>query len=89
MGMTTYTVTIERPARKALDRIERPTRRRIETTITALATNPRPNGCTKLTATNAYRVRVGDYRIVYTIDDTIKIVDVTNIGHRSSIYKEA
>ena len=88
MGMTTYTITIERSARKSLDRIERPTRRRIESTIDELATDPRPHGCTKLTAVNAYRVRVGDYRVVYTINDSIKIVEVTHIGHRSSIYKE-
>ena len=88
MGMATYTITIERSARKSLDRIERPTRRRIESTIDELATDPRPHGYTKLTAIDAYRLRVGDYRIVYTIDDTIKIVDVTHIGHRSSIYKE-
>ncbi len=88
MGMTTYAITIQRTAQKSLDRIERPTRKRIETAITNLATDPRPHGCTKLTATDAYRVRVGNYRIVYTIDDQIRIVDVTNIGHRGSIYQE-
>lgn len=69
-------------------RFERPSRKRIETAIDALANDPRPHGCTKLTGANAYRIRIGDYRVVYTIDDKVSIVDVTNVGHRGSIYQE-
>jgi len=83
-----YTVTIERTAQKALARIERPQRRKIEDTIAGLANEPRPRGSIKLSGVDAHRVRVGDYRIVYTIEDTIRVVNIVNIGHRRSIYRE-
>lgn len=86
--MTTYTVEITRTARKALDRIERPQRRRIEATIADLATDPRPHGSIKLTGLDAYRVRVGNYRVVYTVADAVLTVTVVKVGHRGSIYRE-
>lgn len=57
--------------------------------IDGLKENPRPNGVKKLKSTdeNLYRIRVGDYRILYTIEDTIQIVDITKVGHRRYIYK--
>lgn len=85
---TTYVVTIERAARKALDRVERSPRRRIEDRIEALEDDPRPPGCIKLSGMEAYRIRVGSYRVVYTVDDGVHLVNVTNVGHRRSIYRE-
>ena len=87
--MATYAVTIDRAAQKSLNKIERPTRKRIDTTIAGLASDPRPHGCAKLTDADAYRIWVGDYRVVYTVNDTVRVVEVANIGHRSSIYREA
>ena len=53
-----------------------------------LASNPRPPGCKKLRGgDNEWRIRVGDYRLVYTIDDAKLLVEVTRIGHRSEVYK--
>jgi mRNA interferase RelE/StbE len=50
---------------------------------------PRPAGCTKLAGTaDGYRIRVGDYRIVYLIDDAAQIVTVTRVGHRREVYRE-
>lgn len=79
---------IERAAQKTIDKIQPPaTRRRIETKIVSLATDPRPHDCTKLTGADAYRVRVGDYRIVYDVADAVRIVTVTHVGHRREIYR--
>ncbi|WP_028708375.1 type II toxin-antitoxin system RelE family toxin [Propionicicella superfundia] len=86
--MTRYTVTIERSAAKALARAERRDRRRIEDAIDALADDPRPHGAIHLTGVDAYRVRVGDWRVVYTVPDAVRVVTVTNVGHRRSIYRE-
>ncbi|MBN3890977.1 MAG: type II toxin-antitoxin system RelE/ParE family toxin [Nostoc sp. JL31] len=62
---------------------------RIQTKINDLAIEPRPNGVKKLQGDdNSYRVRVGDYRVVYEIGDDVLIVTVIKIGHRSEIYKD-
>jgi mRNA interferase RelE/StbE len=56
--------------------------------IKALAGDPRPNGCEKLAgASNAWRVRQGDYRILYTVDDETRVVDIFKIGHRREVYR--
>lgn len=56
--------------------------------IENLSTDPRPHGCTKMSGLDAYRIRVGTYRIVCTVDDPGQVVNVTNIGHRRSIDRE-
>jgi len=57
--------------------------------IDALEENPRPSGCKKLkdATENLWRIRVGDYRIIYVIADEVKIVDVRKVGHRKDIYE--
>ena len=60
---------------------------RIQPKIRELANDPRPPGCKKLRgAKNLWRIRVGDYRVVYTVDDIAKTVDVTRIAHRREVY---
>jgi mRNA interferase RelE/StbE len=59
----------------------------IKSAIAALANNPRPYGYKKLKGEDAYRIRVGDYRIIYEINDDRIIVTVVSIGHRKDIYK--
>lgn len=86
--MTTYTIRIARRAQKALNAIETRQRRRIEQAIADLATDPRPAGVKRLQGVDAYRIRVGDYRVVYDVEDAVRIVSVTNVGHRRSIYRE-
>jgi len=68
-----------------LGRIPKKDLARIVERIRALEQNPRPPGCEKLSALERYRVRQGDYRVVYAVDDKEKIVDVVKIGHRSEV----
>lgn len=86
--MTRYTVQIARRAAKALQSIDARQRRRIEAAIAALAEDPRPAGVKRLQGVDAYRIRIGDYRVVYDVEDAVRIVAVTNVGHRRSIYRE-
>lgn len=86
--MTSYRVEIETSAAKQIQRLQRHDQKRVMVAITALADEPRPNGCTKLSGTDsAYRVRVGVFRIVYVIDDGLHIVNVTRVAHRREVYK--
>ena len=83
-----YTVIISESALKQLEKIPKTDGRRIVKSIDSLSKNPRPAGVKKLKgqSEDLYRVRVGDYRVVYVIDDGVKIVDVRKIGHRKDIY---
>lgn len=73
---------------KQLSRLQLPLRSRIADAISALAENPRPHGCKKLmNRNNQYRIRVRDYRIIYTINDGIVTVRVLEIDHRRDIYR--
>jgi mRNA interferase RelE/StbE len=84
-----YTVTVERSAAKFIrDLTDKRLSLRLRNAIDTLAENPRPAGCVKLQgAQELYRVRVGDYRIVYQIQDAMLIVLVVQIGHRREIYR--
>ncbi len=82
-----YRIEVKRSAQKELAQISPPYNKRIIEAIDTLATDPRPAGVKKLKGEEAYRIRVADYRIVYTIQDTIKIVEIQRIGHRKDIYK--
>jgi mRNA interferase RelE/StbE len=84
-----YKINIGQSALKELLSIEKHTVKRIEKAITALAENPRPPGVKKLKGNNEnlYRIRSGDYRIVYAIEDEVSVVDIRKIGHRKDIYK--
>ncbi|MBN1554212.1 MAG: type II toxin-antitoxin system RelE/ParE family toxin [Phycisphaerae bacterium] len=83
-----YQIRIKSQAEKALAKIPNPHRRRIAQAIDALARTPRPDGCKKLTgADDAYRIRVGDYRIVYEIMDKVLMVYIIRVAHRKDIYR--
>ena len=77
-----------RDAEKELNRLSSTIVKRIFPAIKSLAENPRPRGCKKLKGLDEdlWRIRVGDYRVVYVIEDSIKIVEVKKIGHRKEIY---
>jgi mRNA interferase RelE/StbE len=84
-----YRIDLARRAAKALDAIDKPQRRRVMAVIDGLTDDPRPPRCTKLSGRdNQWRVRAGDYRVVYEIHDERLLVLVIDVGHRSSIYKE-
>ena len=83
-----YEVVLSPKAEKQLDELPTPLRRRITEAVEGLESKPRPHGVKKLTgAENLWRIRVGDYRIVYTIEDDRLIVLVVKIGHRREIYR--
>ena len=86
--MATYRIEVTRSAQRDLDALVPGIGRRVLTAVAALAGDPRPHGCRKLTGShNAYRLRVGDYRILYTIDDAEESVTVFAVGHRRDVYR--
>ena len=88
MASRRYTVELKQSARKELERLPNATIERIIARLEALELDPRPPGCKKLKGGDAeYRIRVGDYRIVYVIDDQRIIVTITRIRHRSVVYE--
>ena len=83
-----YDVTFARSARKELERLGPPLRSRVFRRIELLGAEPRPSGCRKLEgAEDLWRIRVGDYRVIYSVDDTRRIVDVNAVRHRSDAYR--
>ena len=83
-----YTVELKPSAAKALEALPRPDQRRIAARIDTLATDPRPVGVKKLGgAENLYRIRVGDYRIVYQVQARRLVVLVVRIAHRRDVYR--
>lgn len=82
-----YSVAIKRSAERELRKIPRQDLRRVVTRIQGLAREPRPPGCEKMTGEERYRVRQGDYRIVYAVDDEVRTVEVVKIGHRREVYR--
>ena len=83
-----YTVIIENKAQKDFLRLLPPYDNSIKKAIDGLVNDPRPHGAKKLSgAADGYRVRTGDYRILYTIDDQKKIVTIYRIRHRREVYR--
>ncbi|HAK95930.1 MAG TPA: hypothetical protein DCM87_13295 [Planctomycetes bacterium] len=85
--MIVYVVLLKRSAEKELDRLPGDVHGRIVARLLALRENPRPANARKLRAREAYRVRVGDYRILYTIDDPARRIEVFSIAHRREVYR--
>ena len=82
-----YSVFILRRAQKELSKLSVDMYERVKKSIISLGTNPRPGGCKKLTAREGWRIHVGDYRVIYEINDRAKNVTVLHIGHRKDIYR--
>ena len=81
-----YTVTLERGPQRTLDSLRGDTYRRIIEALRALADNPRPPGVKKLKGgRNYWRIRVGDYRLIYTVQDDRLLVTVLRIGNRRDV----
>ena len=86
--MASYRVVLTSSAEKELQGLSSPLNARIVPRLQNLAANPRPPGCKKLQGGDKeWRIRVGGYRVVYTIDDAKSLVEVTRIRHRSEVYK--
>ncbi len=85
--MGKYNVFIKSSAVRNLEKIPKKIAQQIVKRINSLAQDPRPHGNEKLSGEEKYRVRQGDYRIVYGIDDDRQIVEVVKIGHRREVYR--
>jgi mRNA interferase RelE/StbE len=82
-----YQIRILPAAEKSLSKLPKKMQLRIQGAITVLASNPLPPVAKKLVGRDSYRLRVSDYRIVYSIYENILTVKIISIGHRSEIYK--
>ena len=86
--MGRYSVLIKPSARKELEAVDlKKDRQRIVAAILSLADDPRPSGCRKLSGRDKYRIRCGDYRVVYSVQDVILVVTIVRVGHRSDVYR--
>ena len=82
-----YTVIVVKKISKFIESLSEPHYSAIINALVSLEENPRPFGYKKLTNDDKYRIRVGDYRIIYNIFDDIVTVEVININHRREVYK--
>ena len=87
--MPDYQIVFTRSARKELERLDSPLVERLLDKIEALASNPYPHDSRKLqTSKRLWRIRVGNYRIIYDIDDSCLVVDIVAIRHRKDAYRK-
>ena len=82
-----YGVKLRPAAERDVARLPRTTGPRVARVLRGLADEPRPRGCIKLTREPGYRIRVGDWRVLYTIDDAARLVTVGRIRHRRDAYR--
>ena len=85
--MASYRLLIKPSAAKELEALPPKDRRRVATKIQHLASEPRPAGTEKLSGQEKYRLRQGDYRVLYSIDDAQLAVVIVKIGHRRDVYR--
>ena len=86
--MADYSITFARSARKDLEKLPPSIARRIIEHIAALRTNPRPTRSVKLQGNrNLWRIRVGDYRVIYSVEDSARIIDISIVRHRRDAYR--
>ena len=86
--MNKYKIQFDNSAYKELEKLEKNMVNRIWVKIKSLAENPRPPRCKKLNVgENLWRIRVGDYRVIYGISDTIRIVTITEVKNRKNAYR--
>lgn len=86
--MAKYKIRIKPSAVKELEKLPKKALQKIVTKIKSLSDDPRSPGCEKLSGEEKYRIRQGNYRIVYAIEDDILVIFVVKIGHRRDVYKK-
>lgn len=84
--MSRYRIELRPAAVRALRKLDPPVARRLQAAIALLAEDPRPPASRPLRGRPAWRVRVGDYRVIYTIEDDVLLVVVVTLGHRRDVY---
>jgi mRNA interferase RelE/StbE len=82
-----YSLFILRRAQKELSELPDLAYGRAKEAIRKLAENPRPRGCRKLSGRDGWRIRVGNYRVIYEVDDEQQMVTVVHVGHRRDVYR--
>ena len=82
-----YYLDFSKQALKELEKINEPFYSSIKDAILELAENPRPNGCKKLKGRDGYRIRIGNYRVIYNIFDNELVIEIIALGHRKDIYE--
>lgn len=82
-----YQISIKQSAEKELDQLPKQLFDRIISIILSLEELPRPDGCVKLRNSDLYRIRVGQYRILFCIDDNKKEIEIVSVGHRRDVYR--
>lgn len=82
-----HEIRLHPEAARAFRRLQAPLRGRIEAAIDSLSAEPRPRGAVKLAGRDDFRIRVGEYRIVYAVDDAEQLVLVARIAHRREVYR--
>ena len=85
--MASYRLVIKPSAAKEIEALPKQDRRRIVAKILSLSRDPRPPGCEKLSGHDQYRLRQGNYRILYEIRDLVLVVVVVKVGHRRDVYR--
>lgn len=83
-----YQVVLTNAANRQLRKLPIQIAQRIQAQLLELENDPRPSGCKKLVDVEAWRIRIGDYRVIYEIHDNILRISVIEIGHRKEIYKK-
>ncbi|MGB7157242.1 MAG: type II toxin-antitoxin system RelE/ParE family toxin [Tepidisphaeraceae bacterium] len=84
-----YQVTVGESIRRSLRKLSVKLRERLLRAVYELEAGPRPPGCTKLTGQHdLYRIRVGDYRIVYRVNDERQLIEIVIIAHRREVYRD-
>ena len=85
--MESYRLEVKRSAGKEIADLPKAECQRVAAKIQLLASKPRPNGCEKLSGAEKYRIRQGDYRILYEIDDSTKLVTIVKVGDCREVYR--
>ncbi|NTV66655.1 MAG: type II toxin-antitoxin system RelE/ParE family toxin [Chlorobaculum sp.] len=85
--MTGYKINIKRSAEKEFESLPDKIYDKVINRLLLLRNNPRPQGVKKLRCENGYRIRVGDYRILYDIDDENNLLEIYSIAHRREVYR--
>ena len=86
-AIVTYKIEFETRSRREYRDLPATVQEQLGDSLDDLQINPRPPGCKKLIGTTGYRIRIGKYRILYTIDDAASLVRVYRIGHRRDVYR--
>lgn len=82
-----YKIEIKKSAQKEIKNLPNKELKKVVDKINSLAHEPRPAGCKKLSGEEKYRIRVGSYRVLYSIEDDVLVIYVVKVGHRKDVYE--